>query len=109
MTMYLCSTTVIPAGAYGTWDVGPLTLRQAKLMVNAMDFVSAVGHSSTAEVMTSLLEVEVPFNRLNIVPKDGDSFICFKLNSRPPEGAILDRETLEAVGYGFVIMVYHAK
>ena len=109
MTMYLCSTTVIPSGAYGTWDVGPLTLDRARFLVRELDFVSAVGHSSTAEVMTSLLEVEVPFNRLNIVPKDGDSFICFKLDSRPPEGAILDRETLEAVGYGFVIMVYHAK
>ena len=109
MTMYLCSTTVIPAGAYGTWDVGPLRLEQARLLAGAMDFVSAVGHQSTAEVMSSLLEVEVPVNRLNVQPVDGDSFLCFKLNSRPPEGAILDRETLESLGYGFVIMVYHAK
>ena len=109
MTMYLCSTTVIPSGAYGTWDVGPLSLEQARLLVGAMNFTSAVGHSSTAEVMTSLLEVEVPFNRLNLQPVDGDSFLCFKLDRRPPEGAILDRQTLESIGYGFVIMVYHAK
>ena len=96
--MYLCSTTVIPSGAYGTWDVGPLSLNQAKLLVRAMEFESAVGHESTAEVMTNLLEVEVSMNRLTIVPKDGDSFVCFKLDRRPPEGAILDRETLEAVG-----------
>lgn len=107
MTIYLCSTTVIPAGAYGTWQVQPLTLEDARIIAQELDFVSAVGHASTAEVMTSLLEVGVYMNRLNIQPKHGDYFICFKLDSRPPEGAILDRETLEGLGYSFVIMLYH--
>lgn len=98
---------MIPAGAFGTWNVGPLALEDAKIIVRELEFVSAVGHASTAEVLTSLLEVDVQFNRLSIEPKHGDYFICFKLDRRPPEGAILNQESLEAVGYSFMIMRYY--
>ena len=106
MTLYLCSTTVVPAGAYGTWKVEPTSLQEARLMAAGESWVSAVGHESTAEVMSALLQAEVPANRFTIKPEAGDRFLCFKLDSRPPEGAILDRQTLESLGYSFVLMTY---
>jgi len=106
MTLYLCSTTVVPAGAYGTWKVEPTSLASCRLVVAGESWVSAVGHESTAEVMSTLLQAEVPANRFTIKPEAGDRFLCFKLDSRPPEGAILDRQTLESLGYSFVLMTY---
>ena len=69
-------------------------------------WISAVGHASTAEVMSDLLGVQIPANRITVAPVPGDVFLCFRLLTRPPEGAILDRATLESVGYEFAVMRY---
>ena len=100
------STTVIPSGAYGTWEVSPVTLGCAQELVRMHKFTSAVGHESTAEAMTELLAQNVDANRISVQPEPGDRFLCFKLNSRPPEGAILDRAALESVGFEWCVMHY---
>lgn len=69
-------------------------------------WMSAVGHQSTADLMSEVLGIEVPMNRLTVQAQEGDTFLCFKLNSRPPEGAILDKEMLESIGYSFCTMDY---
>jgi hypothetical protein len=56
--------------------------------------------------MTELLGHRVEANRLNVSPTVGDEFLCFKLKQRPPEGAVLDRAQLEALGYEWVVMRY---
>lgn len=104
--LYLMSTTVIPSGANGTWEVTPLTLGAAQELVRMHHFTSAVGHQSTADAMTELLGQPVPMNRLSVQPEVGDYFLCFKLDQRPPEGAILDRAQLEELGYGWCVMHY---
>jgi hypothetical protein len=104
--LYLMSTTVIPSGANGVWEVTPITLGCAQDLVSRHKFTSAVGHESTAEVMSELLAQPVPMNRLSVQPAEGDHFLCFKLNRRPPEGAILDRTTLEAIGFEWCVMAY---
>jgi hypothetical protein len=104
-TTYLMSTTVIPSGADGTWTMKTLPLQEARAL-NALGSVSAIGHQSTAEIISELLGAEVPMNRINVIPREGDLFLCFKLNSRPPEGAILSREEIEKVGYCFCAMRY---
>ena len=104
--LYLMSTTVIPSGAYGRWEVRPITAEGAVEMVNGC-FTSAVGHDSTAQIMSELLGTEVPMNRLSVEPTAGDSFLCFKLLRRPPEGAILNRSQLKELGYEWCVMHYH--
>jgi hypothetical protein len=104
--VYLMSTTVIPSGANGDWSVTPVTLGCAQDIVRKHEYISAVGHASTAEVMTELLKQPVEPNRLTLAPEEGDHFLCFKLLKRPPEGAILDRATLEAIGFEWVVMTY---
>ena len=111
MTTYIMSTTMIPAGAWGRWEMDSIDASQAASMVypegpGYEGFTSAVGHQSTAEVLTDLLGVEIRANRITVEPVPGDRFLCFKLNARPPEGAILDRETLEGLGYQFALMRY---
>ena len=49
---------------------------------------SAVGHPDTANVLTSLLGVEIPANRINISLKGGDVVYVAQLTGgRLPEGA----------------------
>jgi hypothetical protein len=70
---------------------------------------SAVGHAATAEAMTTLLGLEIQANRITVRPRKGDTFLCFKLKQRPPEGAILDLAQLEALGFEWVFMEYIAE
>ena len=104
--LYLMSTTIIPAEAAGRWEVTPVTLRAAQDLVSRHEFTSAVGHASTAEIMSALLGADVPMNRITVHPAEGDHLLCFRLNRRPPEGAILDRAELEELGYGWCVMHY---
>ena len=63
--------------------------------------LSAIGHQSTAEVLTELLETPIAMNRIQFSQDVGQSAIVFKLKGRPPEGVILGRDEIEAIGYEF--------
>ena len=111
MTLYIMSTTVIPSGAWGRWEMDSIDLGQAAQMVwpegpGYTGWVSAVGHESTAQVLSDLLGVSIPANRITVEPVPGDRFLCFRLLRRPAEGAILDRSTLESIGFEFALMRY---
>lgn len=70
-------------------------------------FVSAVGHESTAAIMSELLGVQVPVNRIQVVPVPGDKLLCFKLKRRTPEGVVLSKEEIKQLGYEWVLMTYY--
>jgi len=111
MTTYIMSTTIIPGGAWGRWEMDSIDAAQAALMVypegpGYQGWTSAVGHESTAAVLSDLLGVNIPQNRITVAPVPGDRFLCFRLLGRPAEGAILDRPTLESIGYEFALMRY---
>ena len=67
-------------------------------------FSSAIGHGSTAKILTKLLGVEVPVNRQLYKQKTGEKAIVFKLNGRPPEGKILTEKEIEEIGYTFGVL-----
>ena len=43
-------------------------------------------------------------NRIQFHQEIGQIAVVFKLNERPPEGVLLNREELERVGYSLKIM-----
>jgi hypothetical protein len=66
-----------------TVDVVPVTAED----VASTQFVSVVGHQDTANVLTTLLGVEVPFNRASVRLEDGDIlFVAQVTGGRLPEG-----------------------
>lgn len=65
---------------------------------------SAIGHQSTADVLSHLLGRKVPMNRQSFIQKIGQTALTFKLNRRPPEGQILSVEEIEKIGYTFKLM-----
>ena len=85
--------------AHGTFYYMPITLDKAKVYIKENGFISAVGHQATAQILTELLEVEIPQNRIQAKQEDGQMAIVFAMNQRIAEGVILDRKEIEQIGY----------
>jgi hypothetical protein len=80
-----------------------IDLKQARELLRETNFVSAIGHEATAKVLSELLGVEVPFNRITVKFKKGDMGLHFALKTRLPEGKILSEEELRQLEYELVL------
>ncbi len=80
-----------------TIRVRPIHVSDVAGLLMIHDFVSAVGHESTARILTLLLGVEVPFNRVAIRLVPGDHLIVFQLGVRLEEGRILSEEEVKSL------------
>ena len=90
------------ATTHGVYEYVEISLDEARNLVRQPEgILSAVGHESTAQILTSLLEMEVPVNRIFFQQQAGQEALVFKLNGRAPEGVILSAEEIEAIGYSF--------
>lgn len=94
------------ATAPGTFELKDITLTRAKNIIknNADNLLSAIGHDSTAQIMSELLENKIEVNRIQFEQEVEQQAIVFKLNGRPPEGAILSLEDIEKIGYKFQLL-----
>ena len=88
----------------GTYNLQDITLGVARTLVRENELDSAIGHASTAEIMTSLLGIDVPVNRQMFSQDAGQQALVFKLNGRPEEGKILSAEEIEQIGYKFQLL-----
>ncbi len=98
---------------YGTFIFQPLSLDEARAMVREFKqtgktIQSAIGHQSTAELLTTLLEFPVAVSRMTYAQRRGDAALVFKLKVRPPEGKVLTRAELEEIGYEFGLLTRSA-
>lgn len=85
--------------AHGTFYYYPVTLEKAKEYIKENGFISAVGHAATATILSELLGVEIPANRIQAKQEGGQMAIVFSMNKRIEEGKILTREEIEEIGY----------
>lgn len=102
MKLGVLNTSILTAS--GRFELEDISLDLAKKLVSENEFDSAVGHASTAQIMTALLGVEIPVNRQMFVQQPGQSALVFKLNGRTQEGKILTAEEIEQIGYKFQIL-----
>jgi hypothetical protein len=102
MKLALLNTTI--ATADGIYEVETIGFETAKRLVASNELDSAIGHQSTADVMTTLLETEVVLNRQEFYQEKGQQALVFKLNGRPPEGVILSKAQIAKMGYSFKLM-----
>jgi len=79
-----------------------LDLETAREIVQETEFISAVGHESTAKLLTNLLGVEIPTNRITVRMKEGDTALHFVLKQRLPEGKVLSEEELRGLEFDLV-------
>ena len=80
-----------------TVKVRPVSLEEVKAILQEREYVSAVGHPSTAAVMSTLLGLPVEANRVSITLGVGDVLIVFQLQVRLEEGKILSSDEVLAL------------
>lgn len=88
----------------GLYKITDITIEEARKLIKEYGFVSAIGHEATAEVMSQLFGVTIEMNRIQFYQEVRQKAVVLKLNLRPPEGAVLNREEIEKVGYSFKLM-----
>ena len=105
MKLGILNTSILTST--GMYELQDITLEQAQDLVHNNDILSAVGHQSTADILTTLLGTTVPMNRIQFAQEVGQKALVFKLNGRPEEGKILTVEEIEEIGYKFQILIRH--
>lgn len=98
----LLNTSIVTAE--GIYKYTSLTLKSVKRLIEGDEYESFIGHQSTSDILTSLLEVEVPVRREAFAQEPGQTAVVFKLKGRPPEGKILTVEEVEEIGYDFYLL-----
>lgn len=104
LSLALLNTSILTAT--GSYILADIKLEEAKELINhnTDNLDSAIGHQSTAEIMTTLLGVDVPVNRQLFSQEVGQQALVFKLNGRPQEGKILTATEIEEMGYKFQLL-----
>jgi Domain of unknown function (DUF1874) len=111
MQLALLNTSILTN--YGAFTYRKIDLNDAQILAyNANDpmigpddgLLSAIGHESTAQILTELLDVPVAMNRIQFAQEVGQNALVFKLKGRPPEGKILTKEEIETIGYEFGLL-----
>ena len=98
--LYLLNSPIIPTKKNIVVAIRNISLDDAKKLVQNQKFISAVGHDVTARVLSTLLGVEVPVNRIQVYFDEGDEAIVFTLKQRLVEGQVLKTiEEIEKIGY----------
>jgi hypothetical protein len=100
--VYLFSSPVIDPGVVPlSLSVTELSCDQARTWL-AGGFESAVGHESTASLLSSVLGIPVAANRVAVQLRPGDRVVALKLEGRLPEGQVLTHEQLQAVRFRLI-------
>ena len=105
MKLAILNTSILTTT--GTFELQDITLEQAQQLVQDNEILSAVGHQSTADILTTLLGTEIPMNIIMFEQQQGQKALVFKLNGRPEEGKILTVEEIEQIGYKFQLLIRH--
>jgi len=105
--LYILNTLIVPVD-FGikqeyVVSIQKIDLETARRIVREMEFTSAVGHEATAKVLTELLGVEIPYNRITVKMKEGDAGLHFVLRTRLPEGKVLSEEELRELDFDLVL------
>jgi hypothetical protein len=100
----LLNTSIITEDGYYWRRATTLDQVIAMLAEEGFFVQSAIGHKSTADILTELLGIPVEVNRMQYRQQAEDVAIVFQLNERPEEGKILSREEIEEIGYSFKVL-----
>lgn len=100
--IYLFNTTIMPnEGVYVCRQIARMDA-EAILTKNNHQFISALGHQGSVDAFNALFEgLDCELNRIQAKMSHGDEAICLKVLGRLPEGAILDFDTLQEIGFEF--------
>jgi hypothetical protein len=103
--IYLLNSSIIPNE--GDYRLVKSDLQEAIefLIEDKYEFVSAIGHKVTADILSTMLRAKVDVNRIEVKMEPWDVAIIFKLRRRIEEGRILDVAEIDEIGYDFYLMI----
>lgn len=91
---------------YGLWLFdGPISVSDARSII-AEGFISAVGHQASAEILTKLLNVRIPVNRIEVTMEPSDRALILRLKQRLPEGKVLNEEELSSMPFELGLLTH---
>jgi len=76
-----------------------ISLTEAKQNLDTTNWISAVGHEVTADVLTILLDHKVEFNRMNLSLSAGDNVICVIPSFRASEAREFTQDEIKTAEY----------
>ena len=105
MELAILNTSIMTSE--GVFSLRDISLEEARKLAidNRDNLLSAVGHQSTADILTTLLGVEIKMNRINFIQEQHQEALVFKLLGRPEEGKILTLNEIEKIGYKFQLLI----
>jgi len=68
------------------------------------NFISAIGHEATSQIISVQTGIQVPTNRISIKLASGDTLIVYQLLARLPEGKILSQDEMKQVAAKWYIV-----
>lgn len=97
--VYILNSPVLTS--YGQWEfLGPISLEASRALISN-GYVSAIGHASTAMLLSDILGVEVRHARQAISMSPGDEALVFRLHQRLEEYEIVPEEELKTKPFEF--------
>lgn len=106
--LYLFNSQIIPvnwqlADSY-IIKIKKIDVDQARQLVIQNQFISAIGHDSTAKLLSMLLNIDIPINRIQIQMNSGDIGLHFTLKKRLDEGQVIKNvQELEEIGFDLLM------
>jgi hypothetical protein len=90
--------------SFGKFEFEQVDIDTARKLV-VEGFQSYIGHQSTCDVLSSLLQLSIPLNREQYYQNPGEQALVFRLKSRLPAGFTIDTvEAIIAQGYDLGIL-----
>lgn len=100
--LYLLNSPVL--SSFGVYKFIKISPEKARKLIKG-GFKSAIGHSATGEILSRILDVPVPVNRIKIRMKKGDRAIVFRLKERLPEGHVITRDEIKKYGFELSLLI----
>lgn len=100
--LYITNAAILTSS--GNFKYNIINLNEAKNLLKDTNFISAIGHQSTANILSSLLDTNIEFNRISINQEVGDKCLVFRLNGRLEEGIVYSEHEINEIGYEFGIL-----
>jgi len=75
-----------------------------KSLLQSREWQSCIGHASTADLLSNLLDMKIEMNRINVKLQKDDVIIVFQLMQRLEEGKVLSKEELQNLSYKFYVV-----
>ena len=100
--LYILNSSTLPlkSGKEYLIKAKEITVEEARDLLKNNNFVSAIGHESTAQALSNIFGINIPYNRIQIFLDDGDKLISIILKKRLEEGKVIKTvEELEQIGY----------